>query len=487
MITRCPLPAPTRRPQRSPRAGRVLWTSAAGWRFVQTRDTPIYFINASAFNLLGADAWIDNLTYVNAADSYDGRHPSAFVAGRDRPPGLDPVAITNYLLRQPEVAEFIRRRGPGGKALFLMMDEETERLARRLDLEVCLPPAALRERLDSKVAATRLATAAGVASVPHVLADVESYAALRRVAGHLGPDLVVQLPHGDSGKTTFFISTAEDFNRHAPEIAAAAEVKVMPRIRCRPATLEACVTRQGTLVGPLLTELTGCPDLTPYRGGWCGNEWAAEVFSSEVRRQAQRAALALGAALAGEGYRGCFGLDFLLDPESGTLYLGELNPRLTGATPLTSQAALDRGLPPLVLYHLAEWLGIDVPVDAAAFNAAWLEPGASADWGQLILCHRGPGPAAVTAAPRSGIWQLGKDGTVSFVRPGWSYQAITGESEALFLRTADVGRVANPGVCCGRLATRGRVLTEDGRLTPRATAWVTGFRKRFATPGCVSF
>src|SRR5262245_33267534 len=34
-----------------------------------------------------------------------------------------------------------------------------------------------------------------------------------------------------------------------------------------------------------------------------------------------------GAALSREGYRGCFGLDFLLDQDEGTLYLGELNPR----------------------------------------------------------------------------------------------------------------------------------------------------------------
>jgi hypothetical protein len=481
MITRWPLPAPTRRPQVAPRAGRLLGTSAAGWRLVPPSGTPIYFINASAFNLLGAEAWIDNLTFVTATDSFDGRHPNTFVAGRNRPAGLDLVATTNYLLRQPEVADFFRKRGPGGKVLFLMLDEETERLARRLGLEVCLPPATLRQRLDNKVTATRLATAAGVASVPHVLASVESYAALRRIAGHLGPDLVVQLPHGDSGKTTFFISTEEDFHRHRTEIASVPEVKVMRRIRCRPATLEACVTRHGTLVGPLLTELTGCPDLTAYGGGWCGNELAWDAFTPEVRRQAQRAALAMGAVLRRQGYRGCFGLDFLLEEGSDVLYLGELNPRLTGVTPLTSQAALDRGLAPLVLYHLAEWLRIDWAGEVDELNRVWLDTPGPASWGQLILEQIDTSPSVVTAEPQSGIWRLGADGAVSFVRPGWSHQAIAAETEALFLRTSDVGHGFHPGTCCGRLITRGRVLTENGLLTPWAKAWVSGFRKLFAT------
>jgi hypothetical protein len=443
--------------------------------------TPIYFINPSSFNLLGAEEWIGNLTFVTTTDSYDGQHPNTFVSGRNRPAGLDLLALTNYLLRQPEVADFVRQRGPGGKALFLMMDQETEHLARRLGLDVCLPPAALRQRLDSKVTATRLAASAGVTSVPHVLAPIDSYAALRAASRHLGPDLVVQLPQGDSGKTTFFISTADDFDDHARDIAAAPEVKVMRRLRCRSATLEACLTRHGTLVGPLLSELTGCPDLTPYGGGWCGNELAWSAFSPEARRQAQQTALAVGAVLRREGYRGCFGLDFLLDHDSGTLYLGELNPRLTGVTPVTSQAALERGLAPLVLYHLAEWLGTEWGGDVEDYNRTWLDPRGQSGWGQLILQHLGPSPAVVTAAPRSGIWCLGPDGTVSFARPGWSRAALADESEALFLRTADVGRVVYPGVCCGRLATRGRVMATDGQLTPRAKAWVAGFRTLIAT------
>src|SRR5262249_13880011 len=100
-------------------------------------------------------------------------------------------------------------------------------LAARLGLEVCFPPAALRHHLDSKLTTTRLANAAGVASVPHVLARVGNYTDLRRAARDLGPDLVVQLPYGDSGATTYFISSAADFRAHGGAIAAAPEVKVM--------------------------------------------------------------------------------------------------------------------------------------------------------------------------------------------------------------------------------------------------------------------
>ena len=39
------------------------------------------------------------------------------------------------------------------------------------------------------------------------------------------------------------------------------------------------------------------------------------------------------------GYRGYFDLDFLIDQDSGDVYLGELNPRVCGASPMTNHAA----------------------------------------------------------------------------------------------------------------------------------------------------
>ena len=81
----------------------------------------------------------------------------------------------------------------------------------------------------------------------------------------------------------------------------------------------------------------------------------------------------MGEQLRQEGYWGCFGLDLLLDQDSGTLYLGEMNPRITGATPLTNQAARDQHQPPLLLFHLLEWLGVDFSLDIEQFNQHWIE------------------------------------------------------------------------------------------------------------------
>jgi hypothetical protein len=450
-------------------------------RFFAQNQTPIYYLNTTLFNLIGAEEWIGGLQFINTVDSFTGQHPGVFV-----PPGATAHQVkgladaNNYLLKHPAVAQFI---APDGKALFLIFDEQAESLAQGLGLQVCLPPVALRNDLDSKVTTTEIANRAGVASVPNVLAKVESYAGLRRAALALGDDFVVQLPHGDSGNTTFFISSEDDFERHAENIAAHPVVKVMRRIRCRQLTIEGCATRHGTLVGPLQTELVGFAELTPFGGGWCGNEVFADgesaMLTANLRQQAQQAVLAMGEQLLQAGYRGCFGLDLLLDQDTGALYLGEMNPRITGASPMTSQTMLEAGSVPLLLFHLLEWFGADYELDVAAYNQQWLHAERLANWSQMILEHTGDEPVVVSSAPQTGLWRMQSDGTMQFARNAFQPSAIAAENEALFLRTVNPGQPQNKGWGLGRIVLRGRLLTDGYQLNGRAQAWIRGFKAHF--------
>jgi len=71
------------------------------------------------------------------------------------------------------------------------------------------------------------------------------------------------------------------------------DIKVMKRIEPRELAIEGVITRHGTLVGPLMAELTGFPELTPYDGGWCGRK------SPPVRIQAFNVPLAAACRRSG--------------------------------------------------------------------------------------------------------------------------------------------------------------------------------------------
>ena len=175
--------------------------------FFRRNETPVYFVSATAFNLLGIDRWVRNFKFINYYDSFDGWHPNVFVPKEQTPRSFTSIEeICNYLLGHKEVVDYVGGRG-GGKVAFLMFDEETETLANELGLQVAFPPAELRHRMDSKIETTRLGNEAGVPSVPNTMGRATTYREVLDLATEagLGSDLVIQTPYGDSGQTTFFV------------------------------------------------------------------------------------------------------------------------------------------------------------------------------------------------------------------------------------------------------------------------------------------
>ncbi len=452
-------------------------------RHFRTCGTPVYFVSATAFNLLGIDRWMPSFRYLNYYDSFDGTHPDVFVP-RVRPPrSFESIEeICNYLLGHKEVGDFVRDRGPGGKAVFLMFDGETEQLAEELGLDVAFPPASLRHRLDSKIVTTELANEAGVPSVPNTMGTAVTYSELLSlaVAAGLGTDLVVQTPYGDSGQTTHFIASESDWADIAEELEAE-DLKVMKRIEPREAAIEGVVTRHGTLVGPLMTELTGFPELTPYGGGWCGNDIHPNALTPTHRAQARTWTQAMGERLRREGYRGYFELDYLVDSETGEMYLGELNPRVTGASSLTNVNAVAYGDMPLFLFHLLEFMDVDYEIDVEDLNARWAKEQHVDAWSQFVLKDVDDRTEQITDAPTTGIWQMRRDGTVEFVRRDTDWHDVRDESEAFYLRIAGPGGYRYPGADLGILVTRGRLQTDEHELTDRAKLWIAGMKSQFTS------
>jgi biotin carboxylase len=453
--------------------------------FFRTNETPIYFVSATAFNLLGIDRWVRNFRFVNYYDSFDGTHPNVFVPSEQTPRAFESIEeIVNYLLGHKEVADLVAANGGSGKAAFLMFDEETEQLTDELGLDVAFPPASLRHRMDSKIETTRLGNEAGVPSVPNTMGTGTDYPGLLKIArdAGLGDDLVVQTPYGDSGQTTFFIASERDWDEHRRKIAGE-KIKVMKRIEPRELAIEGVITRHGTLVGPLMAELTGFPELTPYDGGWCGNDVSPELLTEKQRRIARERTIAMGERLRDEGYRGYFELDFLLDADTGEMWLGELNPRVTGASSITNVTAVAYGDMPLFLFHLLEFMDVDFEFDAEELNDRWAQAHNLDEWTQFILKQTEDVTELITEAPRSGIWRMDGGGRIGFARRDTDWHTVADEAEAFYLRIAGMGQYRYPGADLGIMVTRGRFMDEEHELLDRARQWISGIKGQFrSTP-----
>jgi biotin carboxylase len=448
--------------------------------FFRTNQQPIYFIGPTAFNLLGIDRWVRNFGYIVYYDSWDGQHPRVF-APKNQPyvEFESSEQINNYLLRDAEVQQHLRLRGGTPMVAMVFFDEETEEICRELGYNLILPTDALRRRLDSKIVTTQLGNEAGAPSVPNVLGRAETYAELTALAAGsgLGSDLVVQTPYGDSGKTTFFIKMEADWDKDSDDIVGQ-ELKVMKRIRNKAAAVEACITRQGTIVGPFMTDLTGYPELTPYKGGWCGNDLFPEALTSEQRATAISHVRKLGDRLVKESFKGFLEIDVLVDLDTDEVYLGELNPRISGVSSMTNVTAGAYADVPLFLFHLLEFMDVDYTIDVEEINERWRELAAVDVWSQLIMKEPNDSVERILAAPRTGTWHLSADGVLTFGQVANDWHEVTREDEAFFLRVYAPGDFRFKGADLGILVTKGRMQTADG-LTERCLRYINGIRGHY--------
>lgn len=220
-------------------------------------------------------------------------------------------------------------------------------------------------------------------------------------------------------------------------------------------------------------------ELTPYKGGWCGNEVVHDAFPQRVRDYTRRAAVKIGEQLRKRRYRGYFELDFLLDLDSEEIYLGEMNPRITGASSMTNLAAFAHADAPLFLFHLLEYAGVPYELDVEALNERWSHPSRVDRWSQLVIKHTGTEIEKIASAPESGVWEMTEAGEVRFVREQSHRRTVHQENRAFWLRIGAEGDWFYKGAELGILVTRGRLMTKNFRLNKRAKDWIAGIRSHY--------
>ena len=238
--------------------------------------------------------------------------------------------------------DHIKARG-GGKLLLVMFDEETEELVEELGLEIALPPAKLRKHIDSKIVTTQLGNEAGIASVPNTLGRAKSFAELheaRRRARSWATTSWCRRPTAIPAAPPSSSSREDDWNKNA-DVHGQGRAQGDARINHLPGTVE------GVRHPP---RHAGRADHDRHHRLRRGDALQGRLVrqrrlhrrpARRTRRPVQRMAQKLGDRLYKEGYKGAFCMDFLIDTDTREVYLGEINPRISGASPADQPDHLD--------------------------------------------------------------------------------------------------------------------------------------------------
>jgi hypothetical protein len=258
------------------------------------------------------------------------------------------------------------------------------------------------------------------------------------------------------------------------------KLKLMKRIEPRCGTVEAVATRHGTLVGPILTELVGHKQLTPFKGGWSGNEAFTNAVNETQQNRLVEMVKRFGERLYHEGYKGTFCIDYLIDKNDGEVYLGELNPRISGASPITNLITQKYGGAPLLMFHLLEFMNVDYDIDLDAIQQRWME---FDTWTHVIFKYTSDEVRIINQVPRSGIWRMQDDDSIELIRRTADWSNASGMDEAFFLRILGPGEYLYKGADMGVLLVRGHMQTSTDNLTTRAKNWVSAMKMQFHSTG----
>ena len=254
----------------------------------------------------------------------------------------------------------------------------------------------------------------------------------------LGSVLVVQLPDisQGGGRGTFFVESAAAYRQVQDRLRAEtwrgiplSSVSINEYVVGTPVSMALCITRHGLLKSRLqrqLIDLPYCTDLSE-NGIFCGHVWDDRPWPDTVLREAQRQAELMGGYLDRMGYRGIFGIDFVMDESRDRLVPIELNPRYTGAFPMLSLLHMEQQLIPMEAFHMLEFMGVEYRIHVEELNAAYGSPLC----GSHLLVFL---PSGSKISPwhqlRAGVYQYdNKRGTIFQVKNGIHFKTIAEKNQ----------------------------------------------------------
>jgi hypothetical protein len=220
---------------------------------------------------------------------------------------------------------------------------------------------------------------------------------------------VVQFNRGHTGNGTLFVRDKAlyyELQRKFPQRT----VRMSEFIQSPTYTINACATSKGIYMSGLCKQVSGVYELSHDMGATVGNNYAHGLSSSQIL-DLNEEINKLRKPLDEKGYRGMFGIDFML--KNGKVNILEINARQTMSVPFNCAIQQERWQVPIMLIHIAEFLGIDYEIDLQNYNT---ENTTSLEYSQLILRNKTGQDIVIKNEVRNGEYAL-QDGKLIYRNP----------------------------------------------------------------------
>jgi len=468
-------------------------------------QAPIFGVGVYAFDRLGLEDIVENYRLLALRYSKDTKLIEKDIEVFSLEKGMGTRHIkeprnSTTVITHPRTKEYLSKFGSGIALIVYKSSSKMERLCRENGWTLVAPAVKFGKALfEDKIKFRKILKEIGAPPPPgEVLAatNLNFY----KLKNKYGIPFVLQHPRRGGGKGTFFINSQDDWYKAARKLRiqeiegeevtediSNLEVIVAKYITGPSPSITGCVTRHGILSTNLQYQLIDIPELyNPQKGSglFCGHDWSSSQFSPEIEKQAYNIVEKVGKYFQKFGYKGIFGVDFVLDESANKLYVTESNPRLLGSFPTLAMVQLKNNEPPIIAFHLLEYLNADYEIDIKEINALMRKP----KKGAQMFPHNLTGHwMRSNGRVRAGVYKLHKTrntkhvAKLKFIRPGYAMKHLKRKDE--FLLTDGVLQKRahySPNRRLGRILTLRGVLSKDKKhLAPWARRIVLKTHNRF--------
>lgn len=256
----------------------------------------------------------------------------------------------------------LRRLTPKGKKVNLIGYRSLsvlETLAKNGNFRLLAAPEKLKKKFDNKIYFHNCLDGLGIEGIKGFVAcpGELTFSDIRK---KLSKTFVLQLPFSSSGLNTFLVNSFEQYEvlRARFKRTSVLFKKYMPgfSVNINAAVYESKNELRTAVAWPSV-QITGVPECCNFASSYCGNDYASAYdINTDLLDEVKRITGKVGRWMASSGYRGIFGMDFVLS--GGCAYPIEINPRLQNSTSLLTELEAISFLEedPLIILHLAQLL-----------------------------------------------------------------------------------------------------------------------------------
>lgn len=422
-------------------------------------------IGISPWTRLGPERWLPNYkiaSFFGPDEGTEGLPPVYSIHGK----GVDSLVRYNSvnLLKEPAFQSILEAHFDDYK-LFTYKSADSPAHIERFLLRPDEAYGNLSKLLENKAEFRRLFDSAAVRFPKYTIVTKAEFMTIESVNTLLDgrPLVIVQDAEMSGGKGTFFVKDEASFLKAKTvlEKGSAVEVVISEAVSGPSERSIQCVaTKQGIYMGPPQIQIIDDPLLINRdvvgAEKFCGVVIDPAFTTDEQRDTMRTIAKLIGEKIVSMGYRGIFGIDFLVN-DKGEVFVLEVNPRITGATPLLTAFYSSNTFVPFYLLHILEIMKQDYEIE---HNGATDDPYANIGAGSLMILHsQETTRVEVINTLRTGIYSSNLD----FIKPSVAFDEMN-EGEYLIQSIAPAGVKASPAARLLTIYYKGSVFDENGKI-----------------------